>query len=164
MLIGCNLGGWPSFTWLLVRKIISKSKFYFHNALILYIYLACLSNSQVSFCYFFDITLNLIPYTLQSLFFIFLLYFIFLQTFELTALNFSISKSTLFSFFFFPVFELLLLVLLFQNQILDSTSILLISAVLSLLSFILGYELITKLVSNFFFLQALIIRALANLK
>ncbi len=94
-----------------------KSRFYFFNALILYVYLAYLSNSWVNFCYLFYIIFDSILYILQNLFSLSLFYFIFLQTSELTSLDSSTFKSNSFLSLFssFPIFELFLFVMLFLN-------------------------------------------------
>lgn len=155
-LSGCGSGNWPSPIWLLVGEIMLRSQFHCYSALILYVFIVYSSNSQVDFCCFFDNNLDPIPYTLWSLFYPSLFYFIsFFRTSRLTALDSSNSKSDSFLSSFSPSFvsESLSFTLFFQNYIPDLSSVLLVSnVVLNLLSPILGCALRNKLASDFLFL------------
>ncbi len=142
-----------------------RSRFCFHSALISYVCLACSSNSRADFRCLFDVAFDPIPYTPQSLFSPFLIYFISLQISGLISLDSSTSKSDSFSSLSSPssMSESLLFALSFQNQVSDLSSVSFVSAVLSLLSSISSCELTTKLASNFLLLQASTARSLADL-
>lgn len=128
----------------------SNSIFCCHNILILYVYKICFFNFLVHLRLLLHINLKLYLYTLQNLFFPLLFYFIFI------IISFMFKSNSLLSNFFFPSLFLISksssFVILFQNQIFDLLSILLILIILSLsLSISSCTKWITKLILYFLF-------------
>ncbi len=143
-----------------------KSRFCCHSVLILYVFVAKSFKFQADFCCLFVNNFDLILDTSQILLLFSLFHFIsFFRTFRPTTLDFFTSKSdsSSSSSSLFYMTKPLFFAFLFQNQVLDSSSLSFVSAILSLSSFISGYVLKIELASDFLFLQAWTVAAFADL-